>query len=61
MHNDRIKPFPTANTNRLITDNNHTREITVEEIKMFIRITKKKTPGTTKINKDILENCTDKT
>ena len=61
IYNNRIKPYPTASNNRLNSDNNHTREITLEEIKMFIRLTKKKTPGTTKINKTILENCTEKT
>lgn len=61
IFSNRIKPFPTANTNRLNVDNNYTKEITLEEIKMFIRRTKKKTPGSTKINKIILENSTNKT
>ncbi len=54
------KPFPTANTNRLNADNNYTKEIALEDIKNFIRRTKK-TPGSTKINKIILENSTNKT
>ncbi len=56
IFSNRIKPFPTANTSRLNVDNNYTKEITLEEIKMFIRRTKKKTPGSTKNNKIILEN-----
>lgn len=59
-NNNRVQSFPTANMNELNTDFN-TREITVEEIKGFIRRSKKKTPGSTKINKEILEKCTDKT
>ena len=58
---DKVRPFPTANMNIINTDNFHTREITVEEIKTSIRRSKKKTPGSTKINKVILEKCTDKT
>ncbi len=61
IFNNRTKPFPTANTNRLNVDTNYTKEITLEEIKMFIRRSKKKTPGSTKINKTILENSTSKT
>ena len=60
IYKNRIKPFPTVNTSRLNTESNSTRVITVEEIKMFIRHTKKKAPGSTKINKIILENCTEK-
>ncbi len=47
--------------NRLNTEDFNTRAITVEEIKGFIRRSKKKSPGSTKINKEILEKCTDKT
>ncbi len=47
--------------NRLNTENRRTRAITVEEIKMYVRKTKKKAPGSTKIYKYILEKCTDKT
>ena len=39
---------------RLNTEQYHTREIT------YIRRSKKKAPGFTKINKQILEKCTDK-
>ncbi len=47
--------------NRLNTENYHTREIALEEIIAYIRRSKKKAPGSTKINKQILEKCTDKT
>ncbi len=57
----RVKSFPTANMNRLNTESYHTREITLEEIKTYIRRLKKKAPGSTKINKQILGKCTDKT
>ena len=61
INNNRIKSFPSVNTNRINTDNFHTREITVDEIKTLISKAKKKTPGSTKINKVILEKCTAKT
>lgn len=60
-NNDKTKPFPTANSVRINDENLHTREITIEEIKTYIKRSKKKTPGFTKINKIVLENCTDKT
>lgn len=46
---------------RIHTDNYHTRAITLEEIKTLIKRTKRKTPGSTKISKVILEKCTEKT
>ncbi len=61
IHNNRVKPFPTVNINRINNENYQTREITLEEIKLFIRRSKKKTPGSTKIYKIILEKCTEKT
>lgn len=60
VNNHRIESFPTANMNRLNTEIVHTREITVEEVKALIRRTKKKAPGSTKINKEILQRCTGK-
>ena len=60
LFSDRVNPFPTANTTRINNKNYLSREITVEEIKTFIKRSKKKTPGSTKINKIILEKCTDK-
>ncbi len=41
VNNNRIKSFPTANTERLDNENYLTREITIEEVKMYIRRTKK--------------------
>ncbi len=61
IYNNRVKPFPTVNTNRINNENYQTRKISLDEIKMFIRRSKKKTPGYTKINKTIMENCTEKT
>ncbi len=59
---NRINSFPTADMNRLNMESYHTREITLEEIKAYIRrLKKKKAPGPTKINKQILEKFTDKT
>jgi len=61
INNNRVKSYPTVDINRINTENYHTREITLEEIKTFIKRSKKKTPGSTKINKVILEKCTEKT
>ncbi len=58
---NRINSFPTADMNRLNMESYHNREITLEEIKAYIRTSKKKAPGSTKINKQILEKFTDKT
>ncbi len=57
---NKIKAFPTVNLSRINTENYHTRKVTLEEIKGLIRITKKKTPRSTKVNKEILLKCTDK-
>lgn len=43
-----VESFPTVNMNRLSSENFYTREITIEEIKGFTRISKKKAPGTLK-------------
>ncbi len=53
-NNNRVQSFPTANMNRLNTEDFNTRGTTVEEIKGFIRRPKKKTPSSTKINEEIL-------
>ncbi len=37
IHSNRVKPFPTVNNNRINNDNYQTREITLKEIKSFIR------------------------
>ncbi len=58
---NRINSFPTANKERLNNENDFSREITLEEVKMYIRRARNKALGSTKINKLILENCTDKT
>ncbi len=61
INNNRVKPYFTVELNRLNNENYNTREITTEEIKTYIRRSKNKAPGTTKINKTILEKCTYKT
>ncbi len=58
---NRVNTFPTVDLSRLNTENYHTREITLEELKTYIRRSKKKAPGSTKINIQILQNCTNKT
>ena len=60
-NNNRVNTFPTVDLNRLNNEDYHTREITLEEIKTYIRRSKKKAPGSTKINIQILQNCTHKT
>ncbi len=59
VNNIRVKAYPTTNFNRLNAEIYCTGEITLEEIKTLIRRSKKKAPGLTKINKLILEKCTD--
>ncbi len=59
VNNNRVKAYPTANSNRVNTEIYCIREITLEEIKTLIRRSKKKAPGSTKIKKLILEKCTD--
>ncbi len=57
---NRVKFFQTVDTSRLNIQNYHTREITTEEIRGCIRKFENKAPGTSKINKQILEKYTDK-
>ncbi len=45
-----VNPFPTVDLSRLNTENYHTREITLDEIKTCISRSKKKAPGSAKIN-----------
>ncbi len=60
-NHNRVDTFPTVDLNRLNTVDYHTREITLEEVKTYIRRSKKKAPGSTKINNQILQKCTNKT
>ncbi len=60
-NSNRVKPFPTANMERLDDENYIVRPLTLEEIKLYVRKTKEKAPRSTKINKQILEKCTNKT
>ena len=59
-NHNRAATFSIAELNRLNTEDYHTREITLEELKTYIRRSKKKAPGLTKINIQILQNCTNK-
>ncbi len=42
IHDNRVKPFPTVNINRINNETYQTKEITIEEIKLFIRKSKRK-------------------
>ena len=53
----RLNTFPIVDLNRLNTEDYHTREITLDKMRTFIRRSEKKTPGSTKI----LQKCTHKT
>ncbi len=56
---DRLKPYNTCNLSRLNNENFHTRKIEKYEIIRYLRKSKKRAPGDSKINKVILEKCTD--
>lgn len=61
IYHHRINPFPNVELNRLDNDDFHTREIDITEIKRYIKRSKNKAPGDSRINKLTLEKCTDKT
>ncbi len=61
LNYNRVNSYPTVDINRLYTGNHHARVITIDEIKMYIKRSKKKAPGFTKINIQILQNCTENT
>ncbi len=61
VNNNRVNTFPTVDLSRINTEDYHTREITIEEIKTYIQRSKRKAPGSTKINNQILQKCTHKT
>lgn len=44
MNINRVNTYPTVNINRLNTEIYHTREITTEEIKSYIKRSKKESP-----------------
>ncbi len=56
----RTTPYNTTDLTRLNNTNAHTRPITIEEIKRYLRRTKNKAPGSSKINKIVLEKCPEK-
>ena len=53
----RTKPFDSTDVSRLDNNNFHIRPITLEEIKRHIKSFKNKAPGSSKINKNILDKC----
>ncbi len=59
-HQRRIKPHNTTDFSRLHNSNFYTREITTEEIKKHLSRSKNKAPGSSKINKIVLEKCPEK-
>ncbi len=60
LHNHRITPHHNTDLTRLNNECLYTRPVVNEEIKRHIRSTKNKAPGSTMINKRVLENCTQK-
>lgn len=60
INQERVSAFPTSDLRRLNNENYHIREIDKEEIKSYISRFKNKAPGSSKINKIILEHLTDK-
>ncbi len=60
IQNHRIQPYNTTDLTRLDNGCFYSRPIDLEEIKRHIRRLKYKAPGSSKINKTVLENCTNK-
>ncbi len=60
IHNNRITPYNNTDISRLSNACIYTRPVDNEEIKQHISRTKNRAPGSSKINKKILENCTQK-
>ncbi len=61
VNHNRVNSYQAVDINRLNTVSYHTREISLEEMKTYIRRSKKKAPGSTKVNNQVLEKCTRKT
>ncbi len=55
----RITPYNTTDITRLSLNCFYTREIQKEEIEKHIKKLKHKAPGSTRINKKVMENCTE--
>ena len=53
----RLNTFPIVDLNRLNTEDYHTREITLNEMRTFIHKLKKKAFGSSKISNKIFQNC----
>ncbi len=58
---ERVKPHNDSNFNRLINDHFYTRKIELHEIKEYLKRSKRKAPGESKISKVILEKFTENT
>ncbi len=61
IHRNKVTPYDTVDLSRLNFNSFYTRPINKEEIKRHFYRTKNKAPGSSKINKKVLENCTAKT
>ena len=59
FHN-RFQPYNESNLSRLNNENFYIRKIEKYEIIRYLKKSKKKAPGESKINKVILEKCTEK-
>ncbi len=56
----RTTPYNTTDQTRLDNSNFYTRPITVEEVKKYLSRSQNKAPGSSKINKTILQKCPQK-
>lgn len=56
-----VNTIPTTDLNKLNIEDYHSRKITWDEIKTHIRRSIKKASGYTKVNIQLLQNCTYKT
>ena len=61
LHSHRTKPFFNSDFTRLDNHSFYTRPVTPEEIKKHINKFKNKAPGSSSINKNVLEKCPNKT
>ncbi len=59
IFHERLKAHNSSNLSRLNNDNFYTKKIELQEIMTYLKRTKKKTPGESKINKIIFEKCTE--
>ncbi len=60
IHKDRIKPYDKSGLNRLNDKCYYTRPVNKEELIKYFNRTKNKAPECSRINKKVLEKCTEK-